>query len=145
MKTILLVDADADLAGEVLEAAAKTGHAVRLAKTSRDAFQVLSEESEDVDLAIVDVDRGTHGMAPLEAISARERHPPVIVMTALEESYVKPIAERHGASACLAKPVSIEKLRSTIDEAPLASRRIVRCDLWGHPGKEQQRKHECGS
>lgn len=145
MKTILLVDADADLAGEVLEAAAKTGHAVRLAKTSRDAFQVLSDESEDVDLAIVDVDPGTHGMAPLEAIGAREQHPPVIVMTALEESYVKPIAERHGASACLAKSVSIEKLRSTIDEAPLASRRIVRSDLWGHLCKEQQRKHECGS
>ncbi len=127
---ILLVDADADVASVVLEMASQIGHSVRLAKTSRDAFKVLKNEIDDVDIAIIDVDPGAHGMALLEAICGREERPPVVVLTALEEIYMEPIAERHGAAACLGKPVSIERLKSTISQIP--RRRPVVSDAWGH-------------
>jgi DNA-binding NtrC family response regulator len=127
---ILLVDADADLANAALEVASQTGHGVRLAKTSRDAFKVLKDEIDSIDVAIIDIDPGAHGMALLEAISGREERPPVIVLTALEETYMAPIAERHGAAACMGKPVSVEKLKSTIDQVP--RRRGLVSDAWGH-------------
>jgi DNA-binding NtrC family response regulator len=129
-KIILLVDADADLAGAVLEVASQTGHGVRLAKTSRDAFKMLKNEIDDIEIAIIDVEPGAHGLALLEAISGREERPPVVVLTALEETYMEPIAERHGAAACMGKPVSVEKLKSTIDQVP--RRRAIVSDAWGH-------------
>jgi DNA-binding NtrC family response regulator len=127
---ILLVDADADLAAAVLEVASQAGHGVRLAKTSRDAFKVLKDEIDYIDIAIIDVDPGAHGLALLEAISGREERPPVVVLTALEETYMEPIAERHGAAACMGKPVSVEKLKTMIDQSP--RRRATLSDAWGH-------------
>jgi DNA-binding NtrC family response regulator len=136
-KLILLVDPDADSVGAVLEAAARTGHGVRLVKTSRDAFKILGECIEQVEVAIVDVDPGAHGLALLEAISGREERPAVIVLTALEESYMEPIAAQHGAAACMGKPISLEKLKSTIDRIlrVVARKGEVSSDASGHPAK----------
>ena len=116
MKTnlILLVDADADSLRLVLEAAARTGHGVRLAKTSRDAFAVLQKGLHDLDVVIVDVDPGAHGLALLEAVSACAERPPMVVVTALEETYMQSIAKEHGAAACLGKPITIERLKAAL-------------------------------
>jgi DNA-binding NtrC family response regulator len=133
-KIILLVDADADCAGIVLEAAARTGHGVRLSRDSREAFGFLNREFDRIDSLVVDVDPGSHGMALLAALGALRRRPPVIVLTALEESHMEPVAARHGAVACLGKPFSIERLRRVIDrfDQPKNDRGIS-CDPWGHP------------
>jgi DNA-binding response OmpR family regulator len=114
-KLMLLLDADADSAGVVLEAAARSGHAVRLVKTSRDAFDLLKKGLHIVDVVIVDVDPGAHGMALLEAISGCEEKPPMLVLSSLEEAYMKSVAARHGAAACLGKPLSVARLRSALD------------------------------
>jgi DNA-binding NtrC family response regulator len=134
---ILLVDADADSVGDVLEAAAQTGHAVRLVKTSRDAFKILHDAIDQIEVAIVDVDPGAHGLALLEAITGREERPAVIVLTALEETYMKPIAAQHGAAACLSKPISVAKLKSTVNQLPrvAARKRTPSSDAWGHPAE----------
>ncbi|HEY3663018.1 MAG TPA: response regulator [Chthoniobacterales bacterium] len=132
-KVILLVDADADTAGLVLEASAQTGHGVRLSRNAREAFEFLRREFDHIAGIVIDVDPGTHGLAVLEAMSAlRERRPPMLVLTGLEESYMEPIARRHGASACLGKPVSPARLQGAIGQ--LSSRcRGESCDPWGHP------------
>jgi len=130
---VLLVDPDADSAGLVLEAAARTGHSVRFAKTSRDVFQILKNEIDRLDLIIVDVDPGAHGLALLEAISGYDEKPPVIVLTGLEETYMQSIAAGHGAAGCLGKPVPIEKLKSTLDQISERMSRMQTCDRWGHP------------
>ena len=62
-KIVLLVDADGDSEGFVLEAAARTGRGVLMAKTSRDAFKIIRDELHLLDLVIVDVDPGAHGLA----------------------------------------------------------------------------------
>jgi DNA-binding NtrC family response regulator len=136
---ILLVDADADSVGDVLEAAAHTGHAVRLVKTSRDAFKILHDAIDQIEVAIVDVDPGAHGLALLEAITGREERPAVVVLTALEGTYMKSIAAQHGAAACLSKPISVEKLKSTVSQLPrvAARKRTPSSDAWGHPSQQR--------
>jgi DNA-binding response OmpR family regulator len=138
MKTnlILIVDADADTVGFVLEAAARTGHGVRQARTSREAFQVLENELRHLDAVIVDVDPGAHGLALLEAVGACYEKPPLLVLSSLEEAYMKTIAAKHGAVACLCKPFSTEQLRLALDRvimnAPFRAE-FSWCDKWGHP------------
>ena len=133
---ILLVDADADSLGSVLEAAARTGHGVRLAKTSREAFEIFRNELGRVDAVIVDVDPGAHGLALLEAVCGRKSRPPLLILSGLEEAYMKDIAARRGAASCLCKPFSIERLHSALNwaitNAP-ARAEFIWCDKWGHP------------
>jgi DNA-binding NtrC family response regulator len=126
---ILLVDADGDSEGVVLEAAARTGHKVRRAKTSCDAFQILKDEIRHLDVIIVDVDPGVHGLALLEAISGYEERPPMIALTGLEETYMQSIAAGHDAADCLGKPVSIDKLKSALEKS---MSRMKTSDRWGH-------------
>jgi DNA-binding NtrC family response regulator len=133
-KVILLVDADADCAGIVLEAGARTGHGVRLSRDCGEALGFLNREFERIDGLVVDVDPGSHGMALLAALGALRRRLPVIVLTALEESHMKPVAARHGAAGCLGKPFSIERLRAVIDRFVRPENdHEISCDLWGHP------------
>ena len=131
---ILLVDADADCAGIVLDAGARTGHSVRLSRDGPEAFAFLNREFDPIDSLVVDVDPGSHGMALLSALGALRRRPPVIVLTALEESHMEPVAARHGAVACLGKPFSIERLRAVIDRFVRSENdQGISCDPWGHP------------
>ncbi len=133
-KVILLVDADADCAGIVLEAGARTGHGVRLSRDCREAFGFLNREFDRIDSLVVDVDPGSHGMALLAALGALRRRPPIIVLTALEESHMEPVAARHGAVGCLGKPLSIERLRAVIDRFVRSENdQEISCDSWGHP------------
>ena len=133
---ILVVDADADTVGSVLEAAARTGHGVRQARASREAFEILKNDLRHLDAVIVDVDPGAHGLALLEGVSGCRDKPPLVVLSGLEEVYMKTIAAKHGAAACLCKPFSIEQLCSTltrvIANAP-ARAECSWCDVWGHP------------
>ena len=126
---LLLVDADGDSEGLVTEAAARTGRVVVLAMSSRKAFGILGEQMRQLDVVIVDVDPGAHGLALLEAISACAERPSIIVITALEETYMKSIARSHGAEACLGKPIAIGKLQSTIDH--VSAKKSLTSDRWG--------------
>jgi DNA-binding response OmpR family regulator len=128
---VLLVDADGDSVGIVLEAAARTGHTARLANTSPEAFEILKRDIRRLDLVIIDVDPGAHGLALLEAINGCAERPPIIVVTALEETYMKQIAAEHGAAACLGKPIRIETLKSTLDAVSAKKSQMLTCDRWG--------------
>ena len=128
---VLLVDADGDSEGIVSEAAARTGRDVLLAKTSRDAIRILGDQMRRLDIVIIDVDPGAHGLALLEAISGCAERPPILVVTALEETYMKPIAAEHGAAACLGKPIRIETLKSALDAVSAKRSQMLTCDRWG--------------
>jgi DNA-binding response OmpR family regulator len=126
---VLLIDADGDSEDIVSESASSTGREVLLVRTSRDAFKILGEQMTRLDVVIVDVDPGAHGLALLEAISSCAERPPIIVITALEETYMKPISVEHGAAACLGKPITIAKLRSTLND--VSAMRPLTSDRWG--------------
>jgi DNA-binding NtrC family response regulator len=126
--SILLVDADGDSEDIVSKAAARTGRNLLVAKTTRDAFGILRDQIRWLDLVIVDVDPGAHGLALLEAISGCADGPQIVVITALEEIYMKPIALKHGAAACLGKPITVQRLGSTLKDV---STRSLTSDRWG--------------
>lgn len=128
-RTILLVDADGDCEQIVSEAGIRTNRDTLLVRTSRDAFRILEDKMRGFDAVIVDVDPGAHGLALLEAISICADKPPMVVLTALEEAYMDPIAVEHGAAACLGKPITIQRLGSVLEEVSQHSRT---CDRWGN-------------
>jgi DNA-binding response OmpR family regulator len=125
---ILLVDADGDSEKLVSLAAARAGRDVLVARSSSDAFRILKDQMQRLALVIVDVDPGAHGLALLEAISGCADKPQIVVITALEETYMTPIAAKHGAAACLGKPVTLHRLHSTLNAV---ATRSLTCDRWG--------------
>jgi DNA-binding NtrC family response regulator len=130
----LLIDADADTAGSVMEAASVTNLDMRFARTSRDLFHLIQAGLDDVAVVVLDIDPGVHGMAVLEALDAWNPGPPVIVISSLEEAHLEPVALAHGAQECFGKPVSIERLKTAIAKlARPPEVRACRCDTWGNP------------
>ena len=125
---ILLLDADGDSEAIVSEAATRTGRDVLVAKTSRVAFRIVKEQMQRFEIVVADVDPGAHGLALLEAISSCADRPPIVVITSLEETYMEPIARKHGAAACLGKPITVQRLVSTLKNA---STRPLTSDRWG--------------
>lgn len=119
----------------VADAAAQAGRKLRQVTDSRRAFELLRSGFSGVDLVIIDVDPGIHSMSILEAIAACESAPPVIVVTGFEESEMTPIAHRHGATACIAKPFTPVELAALIEEVCPATEpsNAYSSDLWGHP------------
>lgn len=125
---ILLVDADGDSEKIVSLAAAHAGRDVLVARTRSEAFQILKDQMQRLALVVVDIDPGAHGLALLEAISACTDRPQIVVITGLEETYMTPIATKHGAAACLGKPVTLQRLHSTLNAV---ATRSLTCDRWG--------------
>ena len=128
--SILLVDADGDCEELVAQAAAQTGHELRRVKTSGEAFTILGRQIRHLAAVIVDVDPGAHGLALLEAINSCAERAPMLVLTALEETYMEPIAKKHGALACLGKPIGSAKLRVTLRN--MCVQLSPSSDSWGH-------------
>jgi len=104
---------------------------------------VRNREFNRIDSLVVDLDPGSRGMALLAALCALWHRLPVIVVTALEENHVKPMVLRHGAVACLGKPLSIERLRRVIDRfVRPENAQEISCDPWGRPfGGETEMKN----
>jgi DNA-binding NtrC family response regulator len=119
----------------VREAVKRTGHVLETLTNSREAFRLLQTRLHDIDLIFIDVDPGLHAMAILEALAGSENPPRVIVITGFEESDMTPIAHRHGATACIAKPFTAAELASLIRQvSPLPEPpNSWSSDRWGHP------------
>lgn len=111
---ILLLNTDAEVEAAAVEAVFASRHGIRVAKTAPDAFQKLEGALDDVDAIIVDLDPKIHGTALLSALDGLGVGVPVIAVTSLEQCYMEPITKRHGAAACLSKPVTPELLAKTI-------------------------------
>ena len=128
-KTLLLVDADADCEHVVSQAASRANYQVLLAQTSAAAFQITRNKIRHIDLIMIDIDPGAHGLALLEAITACAERPPTIVVTALEEVYMGPIAAEHGAAVCLGKPLHLPRLILTLRDISVHGG--LTCNRWG--------------
>ena len=128
---VLVLDADADTARAVASAATTRNCDLRFVQTSKEFFHFCREDSENVIAIILEIDPGMHGMAILEASDVCENTPPIVVVSALEEHCLGPVVQRHGAIACLGKPLSFTQLGRALDQA-VERAAAPRCDLWGH-------------
>ena len=111
-RVILLLTTDPVVECAAREAVLATRHGLRVRQSSAEAFRELAEGCADVDVAVIDLDPGMHGAALLAAAGDRL---PVVVLTSLEENYMQPVAKRHGAVGCLAKPFDAARLREAIE------------------------------
>ena len=117
---LLIADADTESFELTLAVARQSGYEVLRAHSTAEAFKILDVGLSDVAAVVIDVCPRMHGM---------------VVLTDLEESYMRPIAVSHGAAACLGKPLTEERLATVIAQLAGARRcRPATCDLWGHPG-----------
>lgn len=128
---VLVLDADADTARAVASAATTRNCDLRFVQTSKEFFHFCREDFENVIAIILEIDPGMHGMAILEASDVCENTPPIVVVSALEEHCLGPVVQRHGAIACLGKPLSFTQLGRALDQA-VERATALRCDLWGH-------------
>ena len=128
---VLVLDADADTARAVASAATTRDCDLRFVQTSKEFFHFCREDFENVIAIILEIDPGMHGMAILEASDVCKNSPPIIVVSALEEHRLGPVVQRHGAIACLGKPLSFTRLGRALDQA-MERAAAPRCDLWGH-------------
>jgi FixJ family two-component response regulator len=128
---VLVLDADADTARAVASAATTRNCDLRFVQTSKEFFHFCREDFENVIAIILEIDPGMHGMAILEASDVCENTPPIVVVSALEEHCLGPVVQRHGAIACLGKPLSFTQLGRALDQA-VERATAPRCDLWGH-------------
>lgn len=139
--TLLLIASEkSDESAIVADAATRMGrHCIQVANCRR-AFELFSSDLNHVDVVVIDLDPGVHGISILEAVASCKKKPPVIAITGLEELDMEPLAIRHGAAACLGKPFNASQLTSLIEEIcqpPMSQ--AVSCDLWGHPCEKHGR------
>jgi DNA-binding response OmpR family regulator len=117
---ILLLTTDPAVESMARDAVLAMRHGLRVRHTTPEAFRELCEGWTDVDVVVLDLDPGVHGTALLAAIGDRF---PVLVLTSLEKDYMLPLAKRHGAVGCLAKPFNSAQLQEAIEavliETPL--------------------------
>lgn len=131
---LLVANGDADSNAIIADAVRQTGRGLRHASSSREVFEILCMGLDDVDVVIVDLDPGVHSLTILEALDYSQTAPPAIAVTGLEESEMTPIARRHGAAVCLAKPFSADTLARLIEDVHSSvSLERRTCDRWGHP------------
>jgi DNA-binding NtrC family response regulator len=132
---LLIAKETSDSNAVIAQAASRAGFFLLRANDAKRAFELLRNGLPEIDLVIIDIDPGIHSMAILEAITARDSSPPVIVVTGFEQFEMAPIARRHGAAACIAKPFTATELLARIEDvcpADYAST-FWNCDAWGHP------------
>ena len=144
---ILLVAQGASSSNSVIaNAAVEAGRGLRHASSSREAFNILANGLDNIDVVIIDVDPGIHSLSVLEAISYRKIAPPVIVVTGFEEMDMAPMAYRHGATACIGKPFTAVELAALIHDVcvPDWQRRGGSCDRWGHARTGHRRNSRMG-
>ncbi len=134
-KALLLVGSDSNSAALVSRAASRTGHQLICAHTSREAFGIIESGLEDVAAIIIDLDPGVQGLAVLEAMDIGPTSPPVIILTGLEEAYMRGLGAARGAAAWLARPFTAKKLAGIIEQVIEPAWRLdnYTSDAWGHP------------
>ena len=110
---ILLLTTDPTVEALAQQAVLATRHGLRVLRSGPDAIRQFKEGCADIDAAIIDLDPGMHGSALLEAAGDRL---PVLVISSLEDAYIRPIAERHGARGCLVKPFDAAHFQAAIEQ-----------------------------
>lgn len=142
---LLMVDADSVSAPLVAQAAAVTGHDVLEAQTCQEALHHLACELGEVDVVVIDLDRGVHGPVVLQAMEVAPTAPPVIVLTSSDKNFATPGSTMQKAVACLGKPSAVLELAAVIAQVSGEAFRAGTCtsDAWGHPHRCQNSLLPC--
>jgi DNA-binding response OmpR family regulator len=114
--TILVVDDDSDACqalGGLLE---ESGFAVEAAGDGAGALARLDQVGPDLVLTDLQMP-GMDGLELIRRIQAREKAPPVILVTGMETGDLCTRATGYGAVECLVKPVDVDELLWAVERA----------------------------
>ncbi|GGM86065.1 DNA-binding response regulator [Terrabacter tumescens] len=113
MATVMVVDDEERVRTLLAKSLASQGHSVVTAGTASAAIERL--ESRDVDLIVLDlVMPGLGGLAVLDAVNARKRSTPVIVLSGVTDVGTRVEALDRGAVDVVAKPFSLTELLARV-------------------------------
>jgi DNA-binding response OmpR family regulator len=101
---VLLYTRDRAFDRLVREALSGTNAVVLIARTVRDALQIVCKRGRGLDFALMDFDGGCRGMTLLSAVHTCFEHLPILVTTSEDTVHASAIAYANGARSCLTKP-----------------------------------------
>lgn|SRR5262249_32970100 len=107
----LLLTRDPNFEKAVTDALDESGAEVLVTHDVDHALQIGCQRSAEFDVAIIDRS-DCHGITLLSALKACCHDLPVVVVTSGESCHCVALAYANGAAACLAKPVSVEDLKT---------------------------------
>lgn len=113
-KLILLLTEDNDLLRQSSKAAGEVGVDLIRVRGVNEAIQIFCIRDCKINLAIVDLDNGSHGITLLGAINMLREDLPIVAVTSTNVDYVAALAYANGAAACLAKPINATELEIVI-------------------------------
>ncbi len=113
----LIVDDERDHADGIAEALDKVCARTIAVYTGKDALELV--EREDIDVVVTDLklEGDVDGLDILDAVTARQPHPEVILITAHGSIDTCKQAIKRGAYDYLAKPIDIQQLRTLVVQA----------------------------
>lgn len=113
MATVLVVDDEERVRTLLAKSLSSQGHSVVTAATAYAAIDRL--ETRDVDLVVLDlVMPGAGGMTVLDAINARQKQTPVIVLSGVTDVGTRVEALDRGAVDVVSKPFSLTELLARV-------------------------------
>ena len=118
MATVLIVDDDAAILDGLAETVSDLGHGARLARSGREALQMLHADEIDGVLLDLRMPGGLDGIEVLRRIRAENGAPPVVVLTAFASAENTIEAMRLGAFDHLTKPIGREDLQNLLARLP---------------------------
>lgn len=124
-RLILLFTRDRSFDQEVSKALFGTGTIVLITRSVRDALQVVCRRGCELDLAVMDLDDGSRGMALLSAVHTCYQYLPILVTTSKNENNVAVVAYANGARACLNRPIHANVLANAIANLNTPSQPLI--------------------
>jgi DNA-binding response OmpR family regulator len=124
-RLVLLFTRDRSFDRELSQALFGTGTIVLITRSVRDALQVVGRRGCELDLAVVDLDDGSCGMALLSAVHTCYQHLPILVTTSKDEKNANVVAYANGARACLNRPMHANVLANAIANLSTPSQPLI--------------------
>ena len=121
VKSILVVDDDADIRTIVAKALAGPGRRVEVAEDARDALDLARAEQFDVVVSDMKMEKATSGLDLLKAFKEASPQTRVVLMSAYSSLDTAVEAVRAGAFDYVAKPFDVREVMATVERALAAT------------------------
>jgi two-component system response regulator FlrC len=116
MKSILVVDDEADMRFAIKEALGRKGYSVDLAEDGREALGKINERGYGMVISDMQMP-GLGGMDVLKGVKKAAPHVPVLLITAFGTIQKAVEAVKEGAVDFILKPFTLDALESTVEKA----------------------------
>ncbi|MBI1911767.1 MAG: sigma-54-dependent Fis family transcriptional regulator [Deltaproteobacteria bacterium] len=126
MRSILVVDDEADMRFAISEALERKGYTVELAEDGRDGITRIREHNYGMVISDMQMP-GAGGMDVLKEVKRKSPHVPVLLITAFGTIQKAVEAVKEGAMDFVLKPFSLESLETTVEKAFKQSQATESC------------------